>query len=188
MLHRLAVAGAVVLFASLGCGGGMRFQAVDLEHPTEQDGAMPPPVADQDFHPCYSGHAEGLDTTGDGRVDYVRVRDDGGHDVCHGVDSDHDGNIDQWDVMGQNGKVRKRARDTDHDGHADEQWSFDPMSRCATIMRDTNGDGQVDGNPVDTCPPGTTAPSSAPAPAPAPAPSPAPPTAASSAAATPAAH
>ena len=158
----LALSALPLFLALTGCAGGMRFQAMNMEQPGGDLG-LPPPV-DPDYHACYAGRAEGLDTNEDGRPDVIRVRDESGRDVCHGSDSNHDGKIDQWDVMDTRGKLAKRARDTNNDGLADERWSFNPaMQQCALLEKDTNGDGHLEA-PVDICaPPKAASPDSTPA-------------------------
>ncbi len=142
---------AVVAVLGLGaCAGGMRFELINLERPGSDIGLAPP----ADFAPCYAGHAEGVDTSGDGKPDYIRVRDANGKDTCHGTDTDHDGKIDQWDVVDHDGKVVRRARDTNGDGRADEHWTYDPNRLgCPLIFADKDGDGRPDsdGRPLDLC-------------------------------------
>jgi hypothetical protein len=126
----------------------MRFQVIDMEHPS-QDVAVAPPA---DYEPCFQGEARGYDTNGDGKVDHIAVSVKG-KDRCYGEDTDHDGKIDTWDVVDESGKLSKRAHDTDGDGRVDQAWSFDPSRRgCATIAADVNGDGKPDpGSPIDVC-------------------------------------
>ena len=133
-----------------GCAGGMRFEFINLEHPGLDVGLAPP----ADFSACYEGRAEGVDTSGDGKPDYIRVRDAQGKDTCHGTDTDHDGKIDQWDVVDKDGKVVKRARDTNGDGRADEHWAYDPARLgCPVIYADRDGDGKADigATAIDLC-------------------------------------
>lgn len=127
----------------------MRFQFMNLERPGSDIGLRPP----ADFEPCYAGRAEGLDTTGDGNPDVIRVRDASGRDTCHGTDTNHDGKIDTWDVIGHDGQIAKRAHDSNGDGKADHAWTFDPnRPGCAMVHPDHNGDGKPDpGAPIDMC-------------------------------------
>lgn len=153
MLHRLLLVGIPsAVLALAACGGGMRYQAMEMERPPEDMG-LPPPSTPE-YQACYAGHAERADTNGDGQADHVRVRDDAGNEICQGTDTNHDNRIDQWDVLSRDGKVARSAKDTDHDGDVDQHWTFNPSNtNCALVALDTNSDGTPDTQPVDTCAP-----------------------------------